>query len=102
MHSRKRMDIFETDEYISKDLGATLPVLLPPVWQIDENKKGLFGPNSIDLDTSDFRESQLMWSLKRNYPKGAYNCSYVIKYLACGVNKVYSVFFSQSVLAFLS
>lgn len=52
-----------------KDLGATLGVSLPSVWQIDRDEKGLFSPSFIDPDTSNFRKSQPVWSLKKNYPE---------------------------------
>lgn len=71
------MDSFETDDpnfkCISENFRAR-GVLLLIVWRTEQEEKGIFSAHFVDLDTSYFRKSHPVWSLKKNYPKGACGC----------------------------
>lgn len=82
MHSRKGVNTFKVDdrdcERLSEDLEQC-PERTALVGRTDQKKKSIFSPDCIDLDSSCFRGSQPVWSMKKHYPGGACNCFYLIK-----------------------
>lgn len=101
MHSRKRINSFETNDpnfkCISEDLRATRSIIACLFGRLIRKRKASSVQASLIL-VLHILGNLSQGSMKKIYPKGDL---IVFKYLVCALNKTYNVFSSWSILAFL-